>query len=338
MSLLSLRLLTVRHASWAARHTMPVLQHTPKRRPAPLAVPKVVTPPAPPAWLVQRNLTLRLKALPSAADVLLEVKDATATMNLRNLSSALHIIASKVRLRLLGAFPVCVSPPLCFRMLPCLCSQLSPSSVELRLSVIGNTDFVALVHQIAARLSALQQPQHASLRLLSTIFWSLGKLGTDVRLPEGQERTDRIRAGIKAQAALAGAASKLLMLHPDSTVGSTMRAGTEAVGEERDGWQWEGGKGWVKVEGRGDGIPPSDLTRLVWGMAAFPYSFASPPVRAVFLSRVCPGLPCVCFSVCARACGCVCLWACGGARPSVSVSINVCVCAGRVGASEQACE
>lgn len=55
-----------------------------------------------PAWVVQRELSLRVKSLPSATDVLLEVKSWTGdTHNLRNLVTALHAVCGKVRARVL---------------------------------------------------------------------------------------------------------------------------------------------------------------------------------------------------------------------------------------------
>jgi hypothetical protein len=57
----------------------------------------VVPPRRVPEWKTQRDVSLRIKALPSAHDVLQEFKTAKDTMNLRNMVTCLHVAASKVR-------------------------------------------------------------------------------------------------------------------------------------------------------------------------------------------------------------------------------------------------
>ncbi len=206
---------------------------------------------SPPAWQVARDISLKLTSLPSAADVLLETRKSAAAMNIRNLVTALHTVSRKVW----WLARTCRSGWQCHVVVVFV--QLERNSASLRLTVLTSGDLKLLLRTIQVRLDGLTNPDHASVRVLASTAWAVSKLCVGIKDVADEfssapaTPSSPPEASISAPGDLPAEAEQLM-----DTVATIMTAKLARPTAE---------------------LPPIEVTRLLWGLAAFP----SPRVKQV---------------------------------------------------------
>lgn len=120
--------------------------------------------------------------------------------------------------------------------------QLRALPIDMRVEFTELFDFLALIKAIRERLDGLTHPSHASFRVVATLVWSSGQLGSG--LQQRQMKTPTSTPGMLECFNLQQKIVEVVL----------------APG------------GVLDVESRGF-IAPPDVTRFVWGLSVFPWQF-----------------------------------------------------------------
>ena len=153
--------------------------------------------------------------------------------------------------------------------------QLERNSADVRLQLINSEAFLRLLRQLQRRLDGVLQPQHATIRVLSTISFSLGKLATGIpafSLPA----TDAFH-GIFTRVLelgtlqLSGVKSLAPPVSDDGAAAAPATAAANEDGEKAGVGMDDGG-----AQVQGEAAPaapltfelvPGEVTRLMWGVS-----------------------------------------------------------------------